>query len=368
MHLTLEDRHKINFEYAICNSVSKVAQKLKINRKTVQRWIRRYEMSGCVDSMQRSGRKPQVNAEVAKQAMDMLLSGDFNGGKDVAFELHMRGLTKANKPLHRTTIIRHAKAVARAANRPIHAVRTKPMKQLSEENKRKRLNFCKSNQRRNWNFVMFTDRKKFSFVYPGSKVKRVAWVHKGEKRVAMKSSHALCVNMYAGITKFGVTEPHFVAGTSKMQTPFMNNKGKVAKNITSSEYEQVVLKTLLPEGDRLFKTQGIASWVLQQDNDPTHCKAAHKALQAFGKSHIGSSISLLKGWPPNSPDLSPIENVWAYVQAKTEAMGCKTFDDFKHAVVQNFKQVPKSMLNKLFMSMQQRIHQCINKMGDKTKY
>ena len=39
-------------------------------------------------------------------------------------------------------------------------------------------------------------------------------------------------------------------------------------------------------------------------------------------------------WPPHSPDLSPIENVWGIVQREVDAMGCKGFNEFELAVVQ----------------------------------
>ena len=91
---------------------------------------------------------------------------------------------------------------------------------------------------------MITDRKKFFFRYPGSVVKRVEWLRKGERRIASRPNNSQAVNMYAGITKHGVTKPHLVTGTSKMATTFKNMKGIAARNITSQEYETVCLETL----------------------------------------------------------------------------------------------------------------------------
>jgi hypothetical protein len=213
---------------------------------------------------------------------------------------------------------------------------------------------------------MFTDRKKFHFKHPGTKVHKVQWLKKGERRVAYTVNHPMCVNVYAGLTKFGMTAAHMVAGTSKMATGFKNKKGQTAKNITSEEYKEVVAITLLPEGRRIFSIQGVGNWVLQQDNDPTHKKAAAAALQQWNAHH--SRVQLLPNWPPNSPDLSPIENVWGWAEQKVDALGCKTFDEFRAAVCRTLESVPKQMISNLFASMKRRMSDCIDKSGGKTKY
>jgi hypothetical protein len=83
---------------------------------------------------------------------------------------------------------------------------------------------------------------------------------------------------------------------------------------------------------------------------------------------MGSSITLLPKWPPNSPDLSPIENVWGYVQSKAQAKGCKSFEEFSDSVKHILKNLPKAMLNNLYSSMKARLDECIKKVGGKTKY
>jgi hypothetical protein len=65
----------------------------------------------------------------------------------------------------------------------------------------------------------------------------------------------MCVNMYAGITCYGVTKAHLVTGTSKITTNFNNQKGQTSRNITSKEYREVLTRTLLPEGHRLLHSR-----------------------------------------------------------------------------------------------------------------
>jgi DDE superfamily endonuclease len=182
-----------------------------------------------------------------------------------------------------------------------------------------------------------------------------------------KASRLIGVNVYAGITKYGITKVHCVAGTHKHETKHTTLKGQTPKNITKSEYKEVMEKTLLPEGNRIFRSAGLSSWVFQQDNDPSHSEAAH-TIKAWNKKHSGVHVSLLKGWPGNSPDLNCIENLWAWAQAKVDAQGCKDIQEFKKCVVETLQNVPKQLLDNLVGSMSRRVQACINNKGDKTKY
>jgi len=60
-------------------------------------------------------------------------------------------------------------------------------------------------------------------------------------------NHAACINMYLGITMFGITSPHVVAaGSTGMTTKYKNKKGFMARNITSDEYKDVLRGTFCP--------------------------------------------------------------------------------------------------------------------------
>ena len=74
---------------------------------------------------------------------------------------------------------------------------------------------------------MLTDRKEFVFRYPGTSVKPVSWVRNGEQRKSSRVNKPSVVNMYAGITKFGVTQPHLVTGTSKLATNYTSKGGAI---------------------------------------------------------------------------------------------------------------------------------------------
>ena len=357
-----EARWQIIFAWQQCHNISKVARELGYSRPTVTHWVKHYQEHNNVESANKTGRPPALDTAGAEEALTLLLSDDQGTATEVARVLQAGG--KSKKLLHKSTIIRHAKAVAAAEGKPIRAVRGFPSKQLSKDTVKKRLNFATRNKGRSWANVMFTDRKKFHFYYPGVAVKPLKWIRKGEAWRQPKVNHAQVVNLYVGITRQGITKAHIVAGTSQHNSTFLNKKGQVSKNITAAEYMSVVGDTFLPEGDRLF---GSCGWVLQQDNDPCHKRSAEKAVAAHNKKR-GSNIQLMQDWPPNSPDLSPIENLWGYVQGKVNARGCKTFADYQAAVLCELKSVPKQMLRNLFDSMPTRLADCLKAKGGKTAH
>jgi hypothetical protein len=294
-----------------------------------------------------------------------LLSGKHDNLHQVALELHQRGLT--DRVLHATTLSRHAKAQALADGCPIIAKRGKPAKALSAQNRAARMSFCKANKRTNWGNIMFTDRKRFLFSDPGCSVKQVQWLRRGLARVANRPNKPSVVNMYAGITKHGVTKAHMVTGTSNLKTAYKNRKGEAARNITSAEYSDIMSNMLLPEGRRLFSRAGLSNWVFQQDNDPAHKRAAPEAMRAWNSVGRGR-VELLKNWPPNSPDLSPIENAWALVQAKVDAAGCKTFSEFKSRLLDTWENIPRDVIKRLMASLPRRMSECMANGGDKTHF
>lgn len=368
VRLTDEEKYEIVAAYRAHNNAAKVARLCGVHEKTVRLWVKRYAATNKVAAKKSSGRKKALTPATAALAVDLLLDTNYGTASAVAEELHKQGKTGGTKPVHRTTVGRAAKASAAADGRPIAVCRGRPLKHLTPATMTKRLEFCQANVSRNWNHVMFSDRKKFSFRYPGTKVKHVQWNRKGDRPKAFTPNHPMVVNVYAGITKWGVGKVHFVTGTGKMKSTFLTKEGKAARNITGAEYKEVLTKTLLPEAKRMFSQQGLSSGVFQQDNDPTHKKASLGALQEWNQQNPGQQLTLLHDWPPHSPDLNLIENVWAWAQRKVDAAGCSTFEEFKDCVVETLQNVPKTMLTNLYSSMSERIKKCIEAGGDRIKY
>ncbi len=75
-------------------------------------------------------------------------------------------------------------------------------------------------------------------------------------------------------------------------------------------------------------------------------------------------------WPALSPDLNPIENLWAILVRKVYAGGRQFFNiqDLKAEITRRWKEIPLSTLVSLINSMPKRCIEVAVRNGSKTKY
>jgi len=339
-------------------SIRKAAKAVGMAYSTAWRQLKKLEQPHAA----KRRRLGSLSAENDAAAYDLLSQHTARGA---AIQLYKDG--RVPRVLHRTSVVRGARRHAALLGTPLKYCMGPPKKELSKTTKAKRIAFAKANEKLNWKLVLFTDRKKFGFKYPGVKVGPGKWLKGSEKHQACQVNHAGTVNVYAGLSPYGMTLAHEVAGTKGLKSPYKNKKGQGAKNITAEEYAMVLNQTLLPGGRKLFSQGGgHASWTFQQDNDPTH-RLAGSHLKAWNSKHA-ASVKLMPNWPPNSPDLNPIENVWGWMEAKINNQGCNSWTEFKAAVHKTCSQVPLTMVANLFDSMPKRMRLVLENGGGKTGY
>lgn len=74
--------------------------------------------------------------------------------------------------------------------------------------------------------------------------------------------------------------------------------------------------------DRHF---GKKKWLFMQDGAPAH--TSKKTME-----YIRKRCLLLEDWPPNSPDLNPIEHLWSIMDARIQQKRPKCLDELKDVI------------------------------------
>ncbi len=132
--------------------------------------------------------------------------------------------------------------------------------------------------------------------------------------------------------------------------------------ITAQKYITFILP-LIAWFQQQLEIQHGEGFVFQQDNAPSHRALATRAAMAL----IG--IVLLANWPPNSPDLNPIEHVWFWMKDWIERhfdIQSLSLNELRQAVVLAWEAVPEEYLLMLAHSMPARLQLVLENNGDRT--
>jgi transposase len=102
-------------------------------------------------------------------------------------------------------------------------------------------------------------------------------------------------------------------------------------------------------------------WRLQQDNDPKH-------TSRVAKRFLEENVPTVMDWPSNSPDLNPIENLWAIVKRNVEIRRPNNTCELERVMKEEWAKIPQDVINNLVGSMRKRCELIIESDGDRISY
>lgn len=127
--------------------------------------------------------------------------------------------------------------------------------------------------------------------------------------------------------------------------------------VTAAVYLKLVQEVLIPEGKRLIGE----NFILQQDNAPIHkAKLVTKYLK-------DANVNVLT-WPPQSPDLSPIENLWSLLKYRIAEKAPRNLAQLRCYITDIWSQISASECEKYTHSLPTRLARMSERNGGHCGY
>lgn len=194
-----------------------------------------------------------------------------------------------------------------------------------------------------WRSVLFSDESKFNMFYSdgGRKVRRIKGTRLKPQNVLSTVKHGGgSVMVWGCFSAAGCGPLHQINGI-----------------MDRFQYRDIMESVMLPYAEEEMPLR----WVFQQDNDPKH---SSKLLKQWFATN---NIRVLE-WPSQSPDLNPIENLWAILKRRVGQKTHTSPSALFAALKNEWENVPAAIFQNLIDSMPRRCREVIKNKGYWTKY
>jgi transposase len=311
---------------------AEVAPLVRTSPRGVKRWAEHYAEDGDVEDNYRSGRKKLLD----ENKVDAIVSAAIDAPKSSTPRQlkHLFNLSCSAKTVRR--VLDDAGLFGRIA-RVIPPMPPGVLKQ--------RISFCEGYANFDWAKVLWSDEMSIRLGPQGQ-----TWV---QRPIGEAFAPEYCVEKEKHPPKVHVWGCMAAAGVGRIHVFTENLDGELMKKI---------LKEHLMKSKELFWPVGM--WHFQQDNDPKHTS---RVVSDYLERELCIKDFCIR-WPPYSPDLNPIENLWADLKKRVEKRNATTVEELEAAVRAEWAQTDKELCRKLVASMPDRIARCLEYCGGPTGY
>ena len=267
---------------------------------------------------ERSGRPPKLDDDQTKELATILDDSRESSAASVKAEW---GKTC---PLPWST--RSIQRFRRKLGYRMKLAKQKPV--LSEANKLKRLEYARKHHKAKWGRHIFIDESDFH-LYPR---KKFFWLRRRERKFFHRPAHSPALKVICGISIHGQVFLRTYSGTIN-SAKFKSILGKVKRLINAHFTNPIVVM----DNATPHKSQETTKWLTK---------------------HF-QTLPL----PPQSPDLNPIETVFAYVKKRVQDQGPKNMKTLDYLIKNSWRTMSKDFIQKTIRHTSLICEQIINDHG-----
>lgn len=308
-----------------------IAQRIPCSGKTISLWVQRWRDEHSVADAERSGR-PRCTDEDTDVAIEQCAEEKkFVTPRDIRRELQLP--CSARTVRRRLDEVNLFGRVAREAD------------SYDERTLTLRLSFARGFLHftaAEWDTVIFSDEVHFCLGHHGQ-----VWVQRPPGRAyepqycKPPDEPAYTVTLWGCFCAKGIGAGRIFLG-----------------ELNSQLYRDILEHNLKPSYQRFFP-RGL--WRFQQDNASPHYTAEVNTWMHNHGVHIME-------FPPRSPDLNPIENIWHVLKYRVEHRNPRTGEELEQFLGVEYEAISAEECATLAHSMPARLQQCMEYQGHKTKY
>lgn len=331
--ISTQVRNLIVRDFQRKESQRNIAEKYGVSRGAVQLVIRKHQRLGSVAD--RPGRGPKRKTD-ARTDTSIIREVKKNPRVTIRAIKERLDLDVSNRTIRRRLEERGLKS---------YFAKKRPM--ISKANKQKRLKFARDHVNKPlefWKRVIWSDESKFELF---NKKRRL--------RVWRKSDEGLQDRHLQPTVKHG-------GGSIMVWGCFswagVGNLTQVNGIMTADVYIDILCENL---EESMLKMGLENNYTFQQDNDPKH--TAKKTATFFRSARIKPMV-----WPPQSPDLNPIENLWAILDNKVDKTDVTNKQNYFAALTKAWDELDPQHLRNLVESMPKRCQLVIEAKGGHIDY
>lgn len=336
-HISQQKKLQIQQLLSQGQGTREIAKKCKVSKSTVSRVAQDIE-EGIPKNI--GGRPSHLSASEKRKLALNIKRGEFNTIKELQTEL----LITYNKNVSLETIRRALNEEGLKARKKVKKPR------LTKNHRKQRLEFAKKYCTwtvEDWKKVLWSDE---------TKVNR--FCSDGQHWVWISSTEILDPKVILETIKYG--------GGNIMLWGCMTWYGpgyisKIDGTMDETLYVEI-LDECVPLTLKDYKMKK-KSFYFQQDNDSKH-------TSRYTQSYLKDQGWKLLDWPPQSPDLNPIEHLWHHLKVELSKFENPPKDKDEHwkRIVDVYYGIPAEVCQHLISSMPKRLQEVIKAKGGHTKY